>query len=364
MSLVLLGVLGLGGWYGYDKIKDFFAAPDYTSATGNGTEAQVQVKTGETATDIGSELQKADVVKSVKAYTDAAKDNPKGNEVQPGTYKLFKQMRAKDALSALLATNADGSLKNKISAKVTIPEGTLAIDVFAKLSQATKIPVGEFQEAAKDPVALGVPDFWFNRADGKPSTRSVEGFLFPATYEFNPGVDAKTVLSTMIAKFIAEAGAMGFAEKVQAERQISPYEALIVASIAQAEAPLPEDMSKVARVLYNRAYGGKFFCGCLQVDVTVNYWLRQQGKDAAASKNLTQSQLHNPDNPYNTHDRPGLPVGPIDNPGKDALQGAAAPAPGDFLFFVTIDKQGHTAFATTNAEHDRNIQLAKKNGVL
>jgi UPF0755 protein len=364
MSLLLLGILGAGGWYGYDKVRDFFTAPDYTSATGNGTAAQVQVKTGWTATDIGAELQKADVIKSVKAYTDAAKTNPHGNEVQPGSYKLYKQMRAKEALAALLATNADGTLKNKVSAKVTIPEGTMAVDVFSKLAQATKIPVEQFQEAAKDPVALGVPDFWFNRADGKQSARSVEGFLYPATYEFNPDADAKTILSTMVAKFNSVVGEMGFAEKVQAERQISPYEALIVATIAQAEAPLPDDMSKVSRVLYNRAYGGKFPCGCLQVDVTVNYWLRLQGKSAAASKDLTESQLHDAGNPYNTHDKPGLPLGPIDNPGKDALQGAMAPAPGDFLFFVTVDKQGHTAFATTNAEHDKNIQLARQNGVL
>jgi len=357
-------VLGLGGWYGYDKIKDFFAAPDYTSATGNGTEAQVQVKPGQTATDIGSELQRADVVKSVKAYTDAVKSNAHGNEVQPGTYKVAKQMRAKEALAALLATNPDGSLKNKVSSKVTIPEGTMAIDTFTKLSQATNIPVEQFKEAAKDPVALGVPEFWFNRTDGKPTSKSIEGFLYPATYEFNPGTDAATILKTMVAKFNTVVGEMGFADKVQSERQISPYEALIVATIAQAEAPLPEDMSKVSRVLYNRAYGGKFPCGCLQVDVTVNYWLRQEGKSAAASKDLTASQLHDPNNPYNTHDKPGLPLGPIDNPGKDALQGAMAPEAGDFLFFVTIDKQGHTAFANTNAEHDRNIQIARQNGVL
>lgn len=364
MSIVLLGALGAGGWYGYDKVKDFFTAPDYTSATGNGTAAQVQVKTGQTATDIGQVLVDADVIKSVKAYTDAVKSNPRGNEVQPGTYKVFKQMRAKEALAALLATDDKGNLANKVSSKVTIPEGTMAVDAFAQISKTTNIPVADLQAAAQDPIALGVPDFWFVRGDGKPVNKSIEGFLFPATYEFNPGTDAKTVLTTMVAKFNAVVGELGFADKVQAERQISPYEALIVSTIAQAETPLPEDMGKVARVLYNRAYGGKFPCSCLQVDVTVNYWLRSQGKDAAASKDLTQSQLHNPDNPYNTHDKPGLPLGPINNPGKDALQGAMAPVEGGILFFVTIDKQGHTAFATTNAEHDKNIELAKQNGVL
>jgi UPF0755 protein len=364
MTVVLLGALGAGAWYGYDKVKDFFTAPDYTSATGNGTEARVTVRTGQTATEIGQDLVKADVVKSVKAYTDAVKSDPHGNEVQPGTYKLFKQMRARDALAALLAVDDKGGLRNKVSFKVTVPEGSMAVDIFSQLSKTTNIPVANFQEAAKDPVALGVPDWWFNRTDGRPTSKSVEGFLFPATYEFNPDADAKTILSTMVGKFNTVVGDLKFAEKVQAERQISPYEALIVATIAQAETPLPEDMSKVARVMYNRAFSGNFPCQCLQVDVTVNYWLRLQGKDAQASKNLTQSQLHNTDNPYNTHDKPGLPLGPINNPGKEALAGAMSPAEGGIVFFVTIDKQGHTAFATTNAEHDRNVELARKNGVL
>jgi len=363
MTLVLLGALGAGGWYGFDKVKDFFTAPDYGSAAGT-SEVHVKASTGQTATDIGQTLVRAGVIKSVAAYTDAAKANPHGNEVQPGTYKLRKQMRASAALDALLLIDAKGNLANKISNKVTIPEGTIAVDVFSQLSKATNIPVAEFEAAAKDPVALGVQDWWFKRSDGKDAAKTVEGFLFPATYEFDPGVDAKTILSTMVNKFNTVMGDLRFADKVQADRHISPYEALIVASIAQAEAPLPEDMSKVARVLYNRAFGGTFPCSCLQVDVTVNYWLRAQGKDAQQSKNLTQSQLHNANNPYNTHDKPGLPVGPIDNPGKDAIQGAMAPAEGPWVFFVTIDKQGHTAFATTNAEHDHNIEQAKKNGVL
>jgi UPF0755 protein len=155
-----------------------------------------------------------------------------------------------------------------------------------------------------------------------------------------------------------------FADTVQSNRKISPYEGLVAASIAQAEAPLAEDMSKVARVLYNRVYSGKFPCSCLQLDSTVNYWLRISGKEAQDSKNLTVSQLHDPNDPYNTHDVAGMPVGPISNPGREALQGAMAPAEGGWMFFVTIDKQGHTGFSNTFAEFQQNVELAKKNGVL
>jgi UPF0755 protein len=362
LALVLLGSLGAGGWYGYTKVRGFFTAPDYSGA-GSG-EVQVKVSTGQTATDIAQTLTKADVVKSIKAYTDAAKANPHGNEVQPGVYKLAHHMSGRNALSALLATDPAGALVNKVSFRVTIPEGTISTNVFALVSKATNIPVADLVAAAKDPVALGIPDWWFKRGDNKPVARSIEGFLFPATYEFDPGVDAKTVLSAMVSKFNAVTGEMRFADKVQSDRQISPYEGLVAASIAQAEAPLAEDMSKVARVLYNRAYGGNFPCSCLQLDSTVNYWLRISGKEAQDSKNLTDSQLHDPNDPYNTHDKPGLPIGPISNPGKDALQAAMAPAAGSWLFFVTIDKQGHTAFSNTNAEFEQNVALARRNGVL
>lgn len=362
LSIVLLGALGAGGWYGYGAVKSFFIAPDYAGA-GTGS-VQVQVNTGETATDIANTLFKAGVVKSAKAFVDAAKADPHGDQVQPGTYKLHKHMRARTALAALLATDGDGNLINKVSTKVTIPEGTISVTAFQLLSKATKIPVTDFEAAAKDPVALGVPDWWFKRTDGKQVAKSIEGFLFPATYEFNPGVDAKTVLSTMVAKFNAVNAELKFSDTVQSSRNISPYEALIAASIAQAEAPLPEDMSKVARVLYNRAYSGKFPCSCLQLDSTVNYWLRISGKEAQDSRNLTVSQLHDPNDPYNTHDVAGMPIGPISNPGKEALQAAETPADGQWMYFVTIDKQGHTAFSNTFEEFQQNVALAKKNGVL
>ena len=100
---------------------------------------------------------------------------------------------------------------------------------------------------------------------------------------------------------------------------------------------------------------GKFPCNCLQLDSTVNYWLRITGKSAKPSQDLLQSELHDPKDPYNTHDRPGLPIGPISNPGKAALTGAmnppTQPPAKNYLYFLAIDKAGHTAFATTFADH-------------
>jgi UPF0755 protein len=129
---------------------------------------------------------------------------------------------------------------------------------------------------------------------------------------------------------------------------------------------VPQDLPKIARVAYNRLYttSPELGCHCLEMDVTVNYGLELQGKPSKASKDLTAAELNDPKNPYNTKVHEGLPPTAIDNPGAAALTAAMRPATGTWVFFVAVDKQGHSAFATTHAEHERNVQKARANGVL
>ncbi|HEV7897110.1 MAG TPA: endolytic transglycosylase MltG [Planosporangium sp.] len=350
LTLVLLGVLGAGGWYGYTKVRDFFVAADYPGA-GSG-QVEVQVRSGDSATDIGQTLFNAGVVKSVKAYTDAATADPHGKEVQPGTYQLRKQMRAKDALGLLLGADS------KLVTKVTIREGLTTQATFQELSKVTHIPVDQFQAAAQDPVALGVPDFWFNRNDGKQATKSVEGFLFPDTYHFDPGVTPKQILAKMIGNFVSVAEKNKFVETAQA-KQVSPYEALMTASLVQAEAGNTADMPKVSRVVYNRL-NHKPAAMPLEFDSTSNYWRELHGQER--KHNLTDAENNDATNPYRTYGQAGLPPGPISNPGKEALLAALNPAPGPWLYFVRIDKAGNSAFTDSFAEHQRNIATAQKNG--
>jgi len=179
MSLVVVAALAGAVWYGFDKLGDFFKAPDYNS--GGTGEVTVQVLENQTAAQIGAELERLDVVKSQKAFVQAAKENPRSKEIQPGVYKLRKQMRASDALLLLL----DRETSRQVL-RFTIPEGKTVKEVLDIAAKATNIPLADFQAATKDPVAAGVPDWWFNRRDGKPAAKSIEGFLFPQTYEFNP----------------------------------------------------------------------------------------------------------------------------------------------------------------------------------
>jgi UPF0755 protein len=356
LTLVLLGGLAAGGWYGFDRVRGLFGAPDYNGG-GTSQTVTVEVKTGDTVTDIANTLTTNGVVKSAKAFIDAAAGNTRSENIQPGFFKMRKQMSAASALTMILDP------KNKVTNRLTIPEGLSAVQIFKKLSDFTKIPTADFQKAAKDPVALGVPDYWFKRDDGRKATMSVEGFLYPDTYEIDPKPTADKILRMMINRFLTVTGEeLGdFAKKVQTGLNLSPYEALIVASLSQAEAGNPDDLGKIARVAYNRLYKAKI---PLQFDVTINYGLEQAGKKTKASKDMTDADFTDASNAWNTHVRTGLPPSPINNPGKLALQGAMSPPAGQWLFFVAIDKQGHSAFAVTDAEHEANKARARAAGII
>lgn len=354
VSLLVVGGLAFGVYAGIDRIKGIFSAPDYD---GGGTgQVTVEVIAGQLAADIGNTLQEKGVVKSAKAFVDAAKKDERSKRLQPGFYNLRKQMKASAALSLMLDP------RSRLVNRVTLAEGLTYQDTFKKLAEATKLPYEDFENAAKDPKALGVSDVWFTRQDGKQRAPGIEGFLFPATYDFPPNVDAAGVLKIIVARFNQEIDKLGFIDAVQNNLHISPFEALVAASIAQVEG-LDKDQPGIVRVLYNRVYSGKFPCNCLQVDSTVNYYLRITGKGAKPSTELLQSELHNKNDPYNTHDVAGMPIGPISNPGTSALSAAMNPPKSDYYYFMAIDQQGDTAFAKTYTEFLDLQKQAAKNGV-
>jgi UPF0755 protein len=353
MAFVLLGVLGVGVVAGYHQVLGLFAAPDYD---GPGT-APVRITLAQDATlnDIGNALVDAGVVESTKAFVRAAAADPRGRNIGPGTYDLKSRMSAKDAVALLLDP------ASRVTTAVTIPEGSTAAQTFELLSRATKIPVRDFRTAATDPVALGVDPSWFTRRDGRTVRTSVEGFLFPGAYQLDPSMTAGEILRTMVARFVAAVTDAGFAGQAQNLLSVSPFEALTVASIAQAESGTAADLPKIARVAYNRAYKAHL---PLDLDATADYWTnRDNGTAPAVARRLTGAAKHDPENPYDTASTQGLPPGPIDSPGAAALRAAARPAIGPWLYFVVIDKAGTTAFATTAAAHAANVRQACANGL-
>jgi UPF0755 protein len=336
--VVILALLAGGIWYGVGRVSALFDTPDY-SGPGSGT-VTVKIAEGQTASDIAETLADQDVVKSVKAFVKVASDDPRSRNLQPGTYSLRKQMKASAALDLLL------NPVSKISLRFTIPEGLTITQTLDRIAKQTRLPLAQLQAAAKTPSELGLPSW---------SRGQLEGFLYPDTYTLEPEVTATQALKAMVARTLTVMTDIDFLSKAQAVN-LEPQEALIVASLLEGEG-IPEDFSKIARVVYNRLKVPM----PLQFDSTTNYGRELRGEKRTL--NLSRAQLYDSTNAYSTHARPGLPPGAISSPGQAALEAAVAPADGPWLFFVAIDKQGHSAFAATLAEHDANIVKAKANGV-
>ncbi len=323
--LLALAVVGGGAAVAYTYLRPvvagFFEPNDYPGP-GSG-KVEVEIHHGDTGAAIAQTLVKAGVVKSTKAYIEAASAEPKSANIQPGVYGLKKQMSAAEAVAVLIDPD------NRVTIKVTIREGLWAKEVFAELSKQTGTPIADYAAAAKNGAALGLPP----AAKG-----NVEGYLFPASYTFDPGTSAKDQLKQLVAQSVQRLDALhASADNME--------HVVIVASLVEAEARRPEDRPKVARVIENRLAKKM----PLQLDSTVNYAAGKHGITTSDADRRSKS-------PYNTYLVTGLPPGPIGNPGEDALKSAAAPAAGPWLFFVTVNPQtGETKFAATFAEHEKYV---------
>ncbi|GIG24248.1 endolytic transglycosylase MltG [Cellulomonas denverensis] len=327
LALVAL-LLGGVGFVLWSVFGDLFTGGDDAAATvsdypgpGSG-QIQVTVAAGDTGQVIGQTLVEAGVVATVDAFAAAYDANPQATSIQPGTYALRQRMRAVDAVDALL------DQENRVSVRVTIPEGWTAAQVYDKVYEVTTIPVDELAAAAQDPAALGVPV----------EAGSIEGWLAPATYEVDPGATAAEVLGRMVARTVQDLTARGVAPE-QMQR------VLTVASVVEREAKRDEDRPKIARAIENRLADGM----PLQVDATVLYGIGVTGRGP------TGDELADAGNAYNTYEHTGLPPTPIGGPGAASLDAALAPAEGDWLYWVTVNfDTGETRFAATYPDHLEN----------
>lgn len=329
LAVLLLAVLvvGAGAFTAYSVLRPvvggMLESNDY-AGPGEG-QVRVTVEAGDSGSAIGRALTDAGVVKTPKAYVDAASADPRSASIQPGIYVLRKQMAASQALAVLVDP------KNRITDNVVVPEGLWAKEVYAKLSAQTGLPVADYEKAAKNAPALGLPP----AAKG-----NVEGYLFPASYTFDPGSTAASQLKEMVANAVKRLSALGVTP-ARMEHVVT------VASLVEAEARRAADRPKVARVIENRLAKRM----PLQLDSTVNYAV---GKRTVTTTDAARASS----SPYNTYKVAGLPPGPIGNPGESAIKAAAAPAAGPWLYFVAVNPTtGETRFATTFAEHEKNVVL-------
>ena len=330
LSLVILGggsLLVVTQGVGY--IKDRLTSAGDYPGPGSG-EVIFEVREGDTLAAMGRSLKEQGIVATVEAFTEAAASDSDSTGIQVGYYELRKEMAAEDALEILI------NPANLIRNTVTVPEGLRATDIIDLLVSKSDFKRGAFEKVLADPDVLGLPKY----AKGE-----VEGYLFPATYDFGPKATPKSMLTAMVQRWEQSAERSDLTKRAKA-LGYSPAEVMIVASLVQAEARLPEDLPKVSRVIYNRldTQGAPTY-GLIGIDATVNYAL---GRKLGVA--LTQEELE-VDSPYNTRKYPGLPPGPIESPGDDAIEAALNPTPGDWFFYVTVNlRTGETKFAETYDE--------------
>ncbi|MEE1801102.1 MULTISPECIES: endolytic transglycosylase MltG [unclassified Streptomyces] len=234
-----------------------------------------------------------------------------------------------------LLTGGDDSAPRATS--LVVPEGRRATQVYASIDRALDVPAGTTRKALAS-ARLELPE----AARANP-----EGYLFPATYPIAPSTSPAGLLDYMVRTANQRFGGDRITAGAQAHG-VTAYQRVTIASIVQAEAATTADMARVARVVHNRLALGM----PLQMDSTLNYALNRSTLDTTHEDTRTKS-------PYNTYEHKGLPPTPIGNPGEAAMRAAVSPAPGDWLYFVTV-KPGDTRFTNRYAEHRKNVEEFNK----
>ena len=363
LIVVVVGAVFLGSklWH-----TMFSSSNDFSGDGVN--DVVIQIHDGDSTTAIGKTLEDHKVVATVKAFVEAAAGNAAISAIQPGFYRVRTEIPASNAVSRLVDPN------NRVG-KLVIPEGRQLDDIqdvktnavtdgiFSLISHATCVnldgdqhcvSVDDLRNAAgaAAPSALSVPDWAMNDVNALGNDhRRLEGLIAPGTWNIDPSASAQDILSTLIATSATQYAQGGLLDTAKS-LSMSPYQILTVGSLVQRESK-PDDFAKVARVIYNRLHENR----TLEFDSTVNYPLNRI-EVATTDADRAQNTL------WNSYVRPGLPATPICSPGQPALAAAEQPAPGDWLYFVTIDMQGTTLFTRDYQEHLANIELAKRNGVL
>ncbi|WP_293699433.1 endolytic transglycosylase MltG [uncultured Agrococcus sp.] len=328
ITLGVILVLVIGGAFGVERfLNGWNAGPeDYE---GDGVDpVSVTIPEGANWTDAANILAEDDVIASPEALIEIVmEDDSIAQRLQPGTFELRTQMSAQAALDVL---TDPASLQIWT---VTIPEGFVITQLFERLAEHTDFTAEEYEAAAEDPSAYeGVSE----------DSTSLEGWLFPATYEFSPESTPESILQVMVDRMVQSLDQHGVAED---ER----HEVLTMAALVQREGRSHDDFTRMSRVFFNRVEQGML----LQSDATVAY-----GTGHLHVVTTTPEEREDADNPYNTYVHEGLPPGPIGAPGDDAINAALNPADGPWLFFVTVNPEtGETLFAETYEEHQQNVEI-------
>jgi UPF0755 protein len=344
-SLVVLGIVAT------ILIRKALAYPG-DRHEGTGKIVAVEIKSGMSFPSIARELADKGVIDRPTWFRLYAMWRGATSSVKTGEYQLRDDLTPEEVLDSLLAGVKD------VTTDVAIPEGLNMLEVFAQIEKAGVAKASELEKLARDPAFLEKHGI---------SGESVEGYLFPSRYNFRVHEKPQVVLDRMIEEHrrvwndVSTRHAKAL-RKLEDKTKWSDRDVLVLASIVQKEAGVKEDERRIAQVFVNRVTDPDFKPKLLQTDPTIRYGcevpvVKSAPCKAWDQKGLTELQMNDADNPYNTYRHEGLPPGPIGNPGREAMEAAADPDGSDYFYFVVETKGSRkSAFARTKAEHDANVK--------
>jgi UPF0755 protein len=308
---VLLAILAVGGWLTWALWLPVQPA----------RQTFVLLHPGYSTHRIAKELQSAGVIRSATAF-DLWQRLHRSHSLKAGEYHFEKPANALEVRDRLVRGDV-------YVHTVVIPEGYTIFDIAQAIQNAGLGSSDDFLKVASDTTLI---------ADIAPGAKSLEGYLFPNTYEFTRSQSMQEMAAAMVRQFRQVAHEIGLAADVE--------QTVTLASIVEKETAVPEERPIVASVYYNRIAKRM----PLQADPSVVYAEVAEGRYTGA--------LHHADmqfeSAYNTYAHAGLPPGPIGNPGRTSLEAAMHPATTDYLYFVS-DGNGHHRFSSSLEEHNRNV---------
>ena len=322
LAMLIAGATSAWIWYGITKPYQGFRNEGLF----------VDVPRGASQRYVAYLLQKNGVVRSALALRFYARRHPK-RTLQAGEYFFDHAMTGREVFWKL----ANGQV---YQVPFTVREGETMFDIARELEAGKFMRAGDFLFATGDPSPV---------RDLAPGAQTLEGFLFPATYELPRHPAASELTAEMVHKFkeewkrVASPAADGPADE---NGHLAVNRIVTLASLVERETPKPEERPLVAGAFENRLRKGMR----LQCDPTVIYGMERLGKynGTLSGKDLTFDSL------YNTYEHGGLPPGPIGNPGEASLRAALHPAETNYLYFVANTQGGHF-FSATLAEHNKNV---------
>jgi UPF0755 protein len=317
-GVVLLALAGVG-WLALNLFQPFRGE--------GGGQVRVVIPQGASLGDIAEQLEKEGVVESSTFFGLRARIAGRSGDLKPGPYTFQNGMAYTDVLDTL----EQGVPPNVVM--VTIPEGRSR----GEIAPTVRRLKGNYRRATRRSRLLRP------RAYGARGATSLEGFLFPATYELKKGQPVRKLVNAQLKAF--KQGFRRVDLRFAKRRNLTPYDVLTIASLVERETAVPQERAQIASVIYNRLKNDIR----LDIDATTRFAVGNW------SRPLKVSELQDP-SLYNTRVHSGLPPGPIGNPGLKSIQAAARPAKTNFIFYVAaVCGNGKHKFAESDAEFQRYV---------